>query len=331
MKFKFFIMILVLIFSSTSFSQIRPQGRRLKGHTKKGMHLYQQGELDKAEQEFLMALKINKKNFFANEMLAQIYYQKKNYKEAFKYAERAIKQNPRVTKAHLTIGAILLKRGEKEKANERFRRAIENARTQEEKGRVQNFIANLREGKGDILFGHRRTKAPLDIPSAAEEPVIQSTRKPYVAVFPFKETNIRTEHTKIGETLSEMLTTALIQTNRFNVMERAQLQKVLEEQSLGQTGTLDSETAVEVGKLIGVEAVVMGSVSQLKSVIEGDARIIEIETGKSLTAVNAKVNNIDRMRDLATELARQLAGKASLIKTKEVITQQDSIKQDLKE
>jgi len=337
MKFKLFVFVLVLILASTSFSQMKPRSDQMKGHNKKGMQLYHQGELDKAEHEFKLTLKKNKKNLLAREMLAQIYYMKKNYKDAFKQAEIVIKQNPNLCRSHLTLGAIYFKRGEKEKARKEFKQARENAKTKQEKEKVRDVIAKIKAGEEELIFPQKTQKAKktLTISPATEMPEIQATRKPYVAVFPFKETNVRRQDTNIGVTISEMLITALIQTDRFNVMERTQLQKVLKEQSLSQTGAVDPETAVEVGKLVGLEAVVIGSVSQLKSVIEGDARLIEVETAKALTAVNGNVNNIDNARDLATQLARKLAKKVSLIETKDDTVEKgkkqlDTIQQEIK-
>ena len=321
MKFKLFVFVLVLMLASTSFSQMKPPANQMKGHFKKGMQFYQQGKLNKAEHEFKLALEKNKKNFFAREMLAQTYYMKKNYKDAFKHAEIVIKQNPKACRAHLTLGAIFFKRGEKEKARKEFKRAHENARTKQEKEKVRDVIAKIKAGEEELI-SPKRSKKTLTISPATKTPDVHATRKPYVAVFPFKETNIRRQNTNAGVTISEMLITALIQTDRFNVMERTQLQKVLKEQSLSQTGAIDSDTAVEVGKLVGLEAVVIGSISQLKSVIEGDARLIDVETAKALTAVNSNVKNIDNVRDLASQLARQLATKVSLIEIKDATEEQ---------
>jgi hypothetical protein len=51
------------------------------------------------------------------------------------------------------------------------------------------------------------------------------------------------------------------------------LHKVLEEQALGQSGHLDSEMAVAVGKIMGIGAVVVGSISKLDRALQSDARI----------------------------------------------------------
>lgn len=48
----------------------------------------------------------------------------------------------------------------------------------------------------------------------------------------------------------------------FKVIERTQLKKIIDEQRLGSTGLLDQRTAVKVGKIAGVQGVILGKVSQ---------------------------------------------------------------------
>lgn len=68
----------------------------------------------------------------------------------------------------------------------------------------------------------------------------------------------------IGEGMSEMLTTELMKTNRFVVVERQALQDVLGEQELGQTGIIQRETATKVGQVLGAQILVRGVVSEFE-------------------------------------------------------------------
>jgi len=65
-----------------------------------------------------------------------------------------------------------------------------------------------------------------------------------------------------GIGMSDMLTTELVKSGKFMVMEREQLHHVLAEQDLGQSGRVTEQTAPQVGKLLGVAAVVYGSVTE---------------------------------------------------------------------
>jgi len=129
---------------------------------------------------------------------------------------------------------------------------------------------------------------------------------PCIAVFTFEDTNDEEDREGLGKTISEMLTTALIQSNRFQVLERSQLDKILEEQALELTGAVDEETAVDVGKLLGIDAVVVGSTRFLKNQIEIDARIVDAENGKAHVAAGVSVADESKLRKAANELAKKL-------------------------
>ncbi len=66
-----------------------------------------------------------------------------------------------------------------------------------------------------------------------------------------------------GEGVSDMLTTALVKSGEFVVIERKELGKIMEEQHLGASGQVTPETAAKVGKLLGADLLVLGSLSEL--------------------------------------------------------------------
>lgn len=66
-----------------------------------------------------------------------------------------------------------------------------------------------------------------------------------------------------GVGVADMLSTALVKSGNFVVVERKELEEVLKEQKLGLSGLVTEQTAPQVGKLLGVEMLVIGSVSEL--------------------------------------------------------------------
>ncbi|MBI5239446.1 MAG: VWA domain-containing protein [Elusimicrobia bacterium] len=89
--------------------------------------------------------------------------------------------------------------------------------------------------------------------------------------------------------VQERLTTFLVEGGKMQVVERSLLKKALEEMKLGTSGLLDPETTKELGKVLGVDAVVVGTLNDLsKKKTELNARIIQTETGKILTASQAR-------------------------------------------
>jgi len=85
--------------------------------------------------------------------------------------------------------------------------------------------------------------------------------KDKIAVFPFKRTAYNDYRmTDVAET--EMVS-LLVNQKRFDVVERAQLEAIMKEQTLNLTGIIDVSQAVEIGKISGVKFAVLGNVSNV--------------------------------------------------------------------
>jgi curli biogenesis system outer membrane secretion channel CsgG len=110
---------------------------------------------------------------------------------------------------------------------------------------------------------------------------------------------------RLGNSASDILTTELFKTGAFILIERAQLSQVLKEQGLGQTGVVNPETAAQAGKILGLNAIVTGSVSQFGVSTGGsdygvykqkvqtakcvvDVRVVDVTTGQLLFAESGR-------------------------------------------
>ncbi len=91
--------------------------------------------------------------------------------------------------------------------------------------------------------------------------ISEAQLKKRVAVSRFED-RAGTGYNHLGEGVADMLVTALVKTGKFSVIERQELERVLGEQKLGESGLVTAETAPKVGKLLGVELLVVGSVSE---------------------------------------------------------------------
>jgi curli biogenesis system outer membrane secretion channel CsgG len=74
---------------------------------------------------------------------------------------------------------------------------------------------------------------------------------------------------RIGEGLAEMLTTELMRTGQFIVVERQALGDVVGEQALGQSGLVRRETAAPTGQILGAQVVVRGAVTEFEENVSG--------------------------------------------------------------
>lgn len=75
----------------------------------------------------------------------------------------------------------------------------------------------------------------------------------------------------IGRGISDMLVTELVKDGTYSVVERNRLDAVLSEQKLGLSGVVDAATAAQIGRVLGVSAVIVGSITQFSI----DTRTVE--------------------------------------------------------
>ena len=68
-----------------------------------------------------------------------------------------------------------------------------------------------------------------------------------------------------GEIAAGKFTNQLWSTNYFSLLERKELQKVLEEHALQMSGVINDSTIVEFGKILGVDGLIVGSVTAYKA------------------------------------------------------------------
>jgi curli biogenesis system outer membrane secretion channel CsgG len=66
----------------------------------------------------------------------------------------------------------------------------------------------------------------------------------------------------VGKGISDLLVQKLVQDGKYSVIERNALDKILQEQNLANSDRADSTTAAKIGRILGVDAVIMGSITQ---------------------------------------------------------------------
>jgi curli biogenesis system outer membrane secretion channel CsgG len=93
----------------------------------------------------------------------------------------------------------------------------------------------------------------------------------------------------LGEGMAEMLTTALVESGKYRVLERQQINDVLGEQDLGAGGRVDPGTAASIGKILGARYLVYGTVNEFEYAKSGEGGGIRIK-GIRLGASEAKAH-----------------------------------------
>lgn len=133
------------------------------------------------------------------------------------------------------------------------------------------------------------------------------TRLPLVAVMPFASRSVDAEALDgIGAALSS----ELLRTGRMRVLERDQMDAILREQSFQASGSCEGgECAVEIGKLLSVDQMIVGSIAKVGETYSVTARQVRVGSGEVIRSVThntrARVDAI--LTDIVPKVARELA------------------------
>jgi TolB-like protein len=112
--------------------------------------------------------------------------------------------------------------------------------------------------------------------------------KKRVAVAPF--VGPRGRESFSGSVVSERLISHLLGQGTVDVVERTLLNSVMREQKLERFGLVDPRTVKTLGKVLGVEAIISGTVVELRDGrVELNARLVDAETAKVLAATTVSI------------------------------------------
>ncbi len=123
----------------------------------------------------------------------------------------------------------------------------------------------------------------------------------------------------VGKGISDMLVDKLVNGGVYSVIERKALEKILAEQNFANSDRADATTAAKIGRVLGVDAIIIGSITQFgrddqstsvgggaiggltrkyglggvkrsesKAVVAVNARLIDTTTGEILAATSGK-------------------------------------------
>lgn len=81
----------------------------------------------------------------------------------------------------------------------------------------------------------------------------------------------------------EFLKSELSRSPEITLLERRDLKAILDEQTLSMSGLVDTATAQQVGKLLGAQYVISGTITQVASRVRIDAKIINVASGKTVS------------------------------------------------
>jgi len=99
---------------------------------------------------------------------------------------------------------------------------------------------------------------------------------------------------ELSKAATDLMVNALIDSKRFRVFERNKLDAILEEQDFQvYSGRVDPSTAVKIGKMLGVDLIVTGSVTDIVYQKSGGIKLGPVSLKKSSASVTMMIRGIN--------------------------------------
>lgn len=176
-----------------------------------------------------------------------------------------------------------------------------------------------------LCFGFKDTFAASNIEEGVKSLAEQISKnmkekqKQKIAIIDFSDLNGNV--TALGQFIAEELTTQLFITapGNFEVVERRQLLKLEEELALGQMGFIEEKGIKKMGQVLGVDAIVTGSMTDLGNTVKINARMIAVESAKVFAVAATDIPKTVMVFDL---MAKQVEERQPEVKAPSALTVQ---------
>ena len=143
----------------------------------------------------------------------------------------------------------------------------------------------------------------------------QGTARPTVAILYFNSGVVASDarnYDGLSKGIADFLATEMATNPAIRVIERDQVQKLLDAQRRVTSGPIDRETAVLVGRLLGAQHMIFGGfMTDSRGNIRIDARAVNVETGM-IEFTHRAQDNADHLTPLIAQLADRLTAGLKL-------------------
>ena len=142
--------------------------------------------------------------------------------------------------------------------------------------------------------------------------------RPGLAVLPFENGGSygreREDYDALRRGIAAILIADLALNPGIRLVDRAETQRILDEQALGSAGRVDAGTAARVGRLVGARYMITGTFIDLYGDFRLDARIIDVETGEILKVVRSdtKFSDIKQLSSMIGSIAQRILAETNL-------------------
>ncbi len=155
----------------------------------------------------------------------------------------------------------------------------------------------------------------------------QRSKRMRIAVLELTPLKVRPE---LATGVTDLLITELVNCGEFDVLERTQVAQILNEQGFQQMGVTDASAAVEAGRMLNTDIVMIGTLQQFDQSLVINVRLVEVSTAKILFADREVADNNDKLIDasslLIDSITARVTGKPVVRKKPQRATRQTQTK-----
>ncbi len=127
--------------------------------------------------------------------------------------------------------------------------------------------------------------------------------KPHIAVGDLEAKEVSPN---VAQIVRDYLSNELVNARRFEVIERSRMEEVLKEQAFQKSGCTTQECAVEIGKLLNSEFMIIGSVNKLGSTYSLSVRVVDVEKATTVFSTIVDRDSESALRGACQEAASAL-------------------------
>lgn len=136
---------------------------------------------------------------------------------------------------------------------------------------------------------------------------LHSEERKRIAVLDFGAKGVKNE---LAGAIVENFITSLVDSGEYDVIERSQLQKLMNELSLQNSDDFNDDLREQLGNLYGAEMVMLGSITKIGKTITINVRGVEVATGIARFAKKVSTESEENIPELLDKLVLVILGKA---------------------
>jgi len=144
----------------------------------------------------------------------------------------------------------------------------------------------------------------------AESAAVANVKKVYIGISDFDIHSKDETLQALADDIPQTLTRAFVNSRYIKPVDRQEFDKIFEEIKLSMSGISDEKTAVEAGKVIGAEYILLGSFIKLGNKVKITCRMVRTETSEIVYTTNVK-GTYEQLFDLEEVLAEKIESYVS--------------------